>query len=880
MANLPRRTLVQLSGVQSPELGSPKKSADDGRWQSENQSRRSSNFSEKSLKDQSVPTSTLKRSQDSNRSVQGNVRLPASPNPAHFTSVPAPVDAPPAFVKKQLNVSISGALAPAPLPGSCCTDGNETDYVVRSVCGGANFGWAQENGCSSPMSMAEATSLTNQAAELEQSEEAQQQQTRRLQRLGAKVVTANKFNKFIKQFSPRKVENVAGMPVSQSSRSLSLRPPMPLSGMLVSQSSASSTLKPPMRSVMSNGKNKGNGTQSLGADVLEVSPLAGRTADSMDGEGTENQDLQVRSAFRPDEDTAWQRKAAVKTAASKTSKFTSDIGDDTHPMVGYDEFMATCVMTPTSNPVVAWESFGAALIMLDVILVPLTIVFHPPEEDGLKTLNFVGLIYWTLNIPLMMFFVGAIVDGVVLMDPKRIARRYAKTWLLIDLLVVVPEWVFTLAVTDSGGARFVALIRIWRLFRTTRLLRVPRLRWIVSVLTELAQTNFQLLGISASIIKMMVKVFMLCHYIGCIWYLLGSSTEDDRAGSWVRSLDHEDWNVLYLKSVHWALAQFTPAPIDIHPQNTVERAFNVTVVISGMVCFSYVIGSITSSLEQLRSMNHDFTKSSWIARRYLHQHDVPGHLNIRIMRYLEKQYERHRSHVQMDSIKMFSYLSENLHTELLSAVYLPHLRHHSILNYMMGLSEATMQRLAVKGMKRKWLARGDFLFLPHDQPDEMVVPIQGKLQYIKVNSADASEEEVLESKSYILEVVLWTPDWICLGEASAITDCEIQFLSSAHFGEIATSNPHTKEIASRYARAFMASVNKKSYDDIKDFLPGEDLADLANPVIHSFEDQVYSMGKAPSVNRRVPMSISLARFRTGNTSSSSGSKQSKALSNQ
>jgi len=449
------------------------------------------------------------------------------------------------------------------------------------------------------------------------------------------------------------------------------------------------------------------------------------------------------------------------------------------------------------------------------------------------------------------------------MDSKLIARRYASTWLLIDLVVIVPEWIFTLAITDSGGGRFVVLLRMWRLFRTTRLLRVPRLRWIVSVLTDLAQT--ELLGISANIVKMMLVVFMLCHYIGCVWYLLGNATKDHSAGSWVTHEGEADWHVLYLLSVHWALAQFTPAPIDIHPQNALERGFNVSVVISALVCFSYVVGSITSSLGQLRSMNHDFNKNSWIARRYLRQHDVPRHLSIRIMRYLEKQYERQRSHVQMDNIKMFSFLSEYLHTELLSAVYLPHVKHHPLLSYLLDLSETSMQRMAVKGMTRKWLAGGDFLFLPADQPDEMAVPIQGKLRYAKVNSLDLQDVEVLENRDCLLEVVLWTPDWICLGEASAVTDCEIQLLSAEQFADIVSLNPQTRQLTSRYAQAFMASVNKMSYDDIRDFCRSEDLADIANPVIHNFEDevQIKPMSLASRVPKAVSKSISFARFGNG-----------------
>merc|ERR1719471_252981 len=96
-----------------------------------------------------------------------------------------------------------------------------------------------------------------------------------------------------------------------------------------------------------------------------------------------------------------------------------------------------------------------------------------------------------------------------------------------------------------------------------------------------------------------------------------------------------EWDYLYFTSFHWAITQFTPASMDVQPQNLLERVFTVLIVVFALVAFSYVVGSITGSLTQLRSMQEDTYKQFWNLRRYLKQHRVPTALSARIQRYLE-----------------------------------------------------------------------------------------------------------------------------------------------------------------------------------------------------------------------------------------------------
>mmetsp|Transcript_11044 Transcript_11044/g.24534 ORF Transcript_11044/g.24534 Transcript_11044/m.24534 type:complete len:963 (-) Transcript_11044:107-2995(-) len=648
--------------------------------------------------------------------------------------------------------------------------------------------------------------------------------TRRLQALSAKIVSANKtahkFSMSSNKFAVQQQRLRSNTSLGQNGQLPQDPDPFCLNG----EQNASGRGQLPMARHGSGETTRTNGTCA-----------------SADAE-LEGRDLQLRAVFRRESEVSPSRLANVRQWTSKTSAFQEKAAEDSYPIVAYDGVLRHFISTPTASHRVAWEAAGAVLIAFDMLFVPMSIIFSPPEERWMAFLSLFSLAYWTLNIPASLC-VGVIVDGVLIMEPRRILKRYAMTWMGIDLIVVIPEWIFTTMSVggDSDTGQFVKLLRMWRLFRTARLLRILRLRWILEVLTDLLQT--ELLGITVNIAKMITVMFLLCHYVGCCWYLLGNSTKTQPAGSWVSWHDHSgvQWLEFYLLSVHWAMAQFTPASMEIQPRNEIERAYCVLIIMFALVCFSYVVGSITASLGQLRSLNEDFAKNSWVARRYLRQHDVPTHLNIRIMRYLEKRYERQRSHVHMDSIKIFSLLSEYLNSELQSAVYLPHLKNHALFAYMQGDKANqmnTMQRLAAKAITRKILAGGDFLFVQYDQQSHMGVLLSGKLIYAKVDSRNFESEEAIQKSHCILEHVLWTDEWICLGEASAATDCEIQMLSADAFCDIVQGSALVRHFITRYAQAFIKALNAKHPDEITDFWRSEDIAELAGPVIQDFEAEM------------------------------------------
>ncbi len=140
------------------------------------------------------------------------------------------------------------------------------------------------------------------------------------------------------------------------------------------------------------------------------------------------------------------------------------------------------------------------------------------------------------------------------------------------------------------------------------------------------------------------------HLVACVWYAIGNAatwqkglcfvasmlcdlrTTPDRTGGSLNSKWHlgaslhyvtpkDGKNIWYRYStaLHWSITQFTPASMEVTPQNEYERFFTVCsstegdkhvwlcagrgIILSGMLIFSSFVSAITNAMNQLRNLN-------------------------------------------------------------------------------------------------------------------------------------------------------------------------------------------------------------------------------------------------------------------------------------
>eukprot|EP00928_Gymnodinium_smaydae_P092420 TRINITY_DN7629_c0_g1_i1.p1 TRINITY_DN7629_c0_g1~~TRINITY_DN7629_c0_g1_i1.p1 ORF type:complete len:699 (-),score=87.43 TRINITY_DN7629_c0_g1_i1:194-2290(-) len=525
----------------------------------------------------------------------------------------------------------------------------------------------------------------------------------------------------------------------------------------------------------------------------------------------------------------------------------------------YDGKFKHVISFPGSTPRMIWDLLGGMLILYDMIVIPM-VVFEPPAHWFTTTMDWLTLVFWTLNVGATVT-VGYVANGVTVMNPEKIVVNYLKSWFLIDMVCILPDWYFSIdyavrapSSTNVDGGNSTKMLRILRLSRCVRLLRLAKLKQVMQSIQDLFDSEY--LSIILNIVKMIVVLLSINHIIACLWFLMTQLASNSEV-TWVKfhDFEHDVWDHKYLVAFHWSITQFTPASMHVQPQNKSERIFAVSVVVFALVGFSYIVGAISTSLAKIRGMQEDTAQQFWLLRKYLRQKKVPRTLGLRIQRYLEHAWSAQKSNINIKNARIFALLSEQLVSELECATLKPLLAVHPLLEHLFEVAPATMRRVCNVVVSRKALAFSDDLFFPGEAALNMYFVASGKLNYSKATSpTDVSLEDGEEVKEgdWIAEPVLWTASWAHLGLLRALRECELIKVEPSKFLEVICITPLVLKIVSSYAQQYMEWLNSTISMELSDILKSSSAADLISSSKVE-EGTTANAGRlTPSLMSRIP----------------------------
>ncbi|OLP90241.1 Potassium voltage-gated channel subfamily H member 6 [Symbiodinium microadriaticum] len=489
------------------------------------------------------------------------------------------------------------------------------------------------------------------------------------------------------------------------------------------------------------------------------------------------------------------------------------------------------IISPHGPKRVAWDFLSMLLLFYDVVTIPLT-AFDPDPTTFTDVMDWITQIFWTCDIG-MSLITGFVQEGTVNSKPWPIFINYLKTWFILDLLVCGPDWVFTIVnisgsqeATDPGSVN--RLLRSLRVVRTVRLLRLVKLKRILAMIKD--RITSEAVFILLNIIRMILMLLLVNHFIAATFYLIGSLGEPSH--NWLDAYKMQKFDAdlffRYSTSLHWSLTQFTPASMDVHPQNVAERCFAIMVLIAGLVLFSSFISSITGSMSQLRNMQADRSKQFWLLRRYLKQQKVPMDLCFRVLRYTEYATSTSHDRVPEGRITILSSLTEQLRNELTFYTHYRNLKKHPVFLQVAGMNEAVLNRMSAQTLSSMDLAAGDPLFSLVDASKHMFFIETGAIRYtvhdrdtskirrtVADSQADADVDPnmstALGKADYLCEVALWS-SFQHVGVAQAMAEASVIRIEVLTFCELVHKDPELRELLSLYAHRFVEHMNEQSIE--------------------------------------------------------------------
>jgi len=465
------------------------------------------------------------------------------------------------------------------------------------------------------------------------------------------------------------------------------------------------------------------------------------------------------------------------------------------------------------------------LILYDLVAIPMQI-FEPPENAVSDIMSKLTLSFWTLDVP-FSFVTGFYREGVLEERLEQIARHYARTWLVFDITVISVDWCLTIAgeVSNSLASDSVGYMRfgkILRFLRMVRLLRLLKVHGLLSDLIERVHSEFCL--IMLGIARVIVSIMLINHLIACSWYgvgTIGEGWED----TWVHQngLPSKHLGYKYTTALHWSLTQFTPASMEVVPENTLERCFAICVLLFAMVAFSSLVSSITNAMTQLRNLNSQQLNETSMLRRYLGENKVSAALMGRIWGCMQQVMDKSKRKLHEKDVAILAVLPSTLKGDLQEEVYFPILATHPFFHQLASMFSMQARRIYQQAVEEVSTVVGQELFNAGDEASRMLFILNGDLRY----TVDERQGEAeVAAGHFVSEAALWI-QWKHAGQLVASTHCELLAVVSENlFSAIGE-----QRASQRYAK-FFAKHFQESMENLTDvFL---DIAVLQQITEHAF----------------------------------------------
>jgi potassium channel len=265
-------------------------------------------------------------------------------------------------------------------------------------------------------------------------------------------------------------------------------------------------------------------------------------------------------------------------------------------------------LDPESTFRQCWDLLCMLLLLYCSFYVPFGIAF-PDDSSGLgggmSPVEAFGLAVDTVfMLDIGLSFVTAVeVEGVVVRDPRRIARRYARTWFAPDLAGSFPfDTVITALLDDGAGAAgSTNFIRALRLVRMLKLIRALK---FLSRLNKLkTREGFEVLAPAIGISSSVFTLVFTAHLLGCFFTMLLDAQPP--GANWLASygpdLPAADAATRYVVALYWAMVSVTTMGYgDVVPVTHAERIFGLVTALVGAVVFSFCMGNVASLITQAR----------------------------------------------------------------------------------------------------------------------------------------------------------------------------------------------------------------------------------------------------------------------------------------
>eukprot|EP00930_Biecheleria_cincta_P068060 TRINITY_DN5513_c0_g4_i1.p1 TRINITY_DN5513_c0_g4~~TRINITY_DN5513_c0_g4_i1.p1 ORF type:complete len:1186 (+),score=204.94 TRINITY_DN5513_c0_g4_i1:40-3597(+) len=496
-------------------------------------------------------------------------------------------------------------------------------------------------------------------------------------------------------------------------------------------------------------------------------------------------------------------------------------------------------LVPTSLFHMIWAGLGFMVLMAEAICLPVSFAWDWSPDDTLPLLV-PSAIYWTMDI-LVTLFTGYYEKAKLVTTLIQIFKHYLKSWLFFDLFMCTVDIVMLLVATSPyegigssmnamfsfRGARIIRLIRFIRMFRLLKLSSVAgRL--------QMMYMGRQYLELLVGVFQTFFILMLAIHILGCFHFFVGKlSVEEGATTNWIReySFNSSDAWDQYLVSFHWVLGQFTPAPMNIQPQNGIERAYTVFVILFALVVVGSSISRISATLQQVMKLSAEAESKRRAMRQYLKINRIDMELAARVLLFVN-----HKLGKQKEVLIDRTLLSEKLVKELNMARRGPLLQRNPFFKlFWSAFPEVFVELCCV--IKSQIHEQGDEIFSIGTMAPKMFIVQPGV--YMLRYAAGKKEVVLEEMATFYAELSLFAP-YIHDSTLACRSFADVFSLNGSNFADCLRGHPASGTFVYQYAISLLARMNSGKVE------PSAELSHEVRELAYSVTDvyQILHMDEA------------------------------------
>ena len=316
---------------------------------------------------------------------------------------------------------------------------------------------------------------------------------------------------------------------------------------------------------------------------------------------------------------------------------------------------------------------------------------------------------------LVVFFSGYLEQGLLVRDPTKLRRNYAKSpGFVLDVLSILPT---DLLYLHLGTACYFTMPCPF-MVRINRVLRYRRM----TEFFERTETRTSFPN-AFRISKVVLYILILIHWNACLYFALsyGIGFGTDR---WVYrnitpgvngTLSHQ-----YIYSFYWSTLTLTTIGETPQPVEDVEYVFVTLDFLVGVLIFATVVGNVGSMITNMNRARAEFQNRMDSVKQYMEFRKVGKELERRVIEWFEYLWSNKQS---LDEQSILSTLPDKLKAEIAIHVHLEALRQVSLFQ---DCEPGLLVELVLK-LKLQVFGPGDYICRKGDVGKEMYIIKRGRV---------------------------------------------------------------------------------------------------------------------------------------------------------